>query len=80
MLYFRRKVFATRQAAMPSSRRVCLPSETLVPRSPKGEDGKSRTRRDANMDIGTFMAVISYTATIFGLGYMLGQNHANKQK
>lgn len=26
-----------------------------------------------------FIAIISFGATMYGLGYMIGQNHSNKQ-
>ena len=31
------------------------------------------------MTLESFMTLIGFTATIFGLGYMIGQNHSKKQ-
>ena len=32
------------------------------------------------MDVLAMLAILGYTATIFELGYMIGQNHSRMQK
>ena len=31
------------------------------------------------MTIDTLLAILGFGATMFGIGYMIGQNHSNKQ-